>query len=235
MLIFEKILELIYPPKCVICEKILPIGQSLCEDCRIQLPYIKENYCVKCGKPVFENAEYCSDCKKRGHYFTRAVALWSYSPLVKKSLYRFKYSNKRNYAKCYGEELANQYGGVVKQWRIDGVIPVPLYKGKKRTRGYNQAELLAKELAKQFGIPVYDKYLERIKKTVPQKQLNDKERAKNVKNAFKIRKNSVKLKRVLLVDDIYTTGATVNEITRELMQAGITHVYVMTVCVGRGY
>lgn len=227
--------QLVCPPKCVLCEKVLFVGEQICTKCRKKLPFVGQYYCMKCGKPIENEKEYCAGCQRKKYYFERNVSLWTYSPQLKKSLYRFKYSNKRYYAKYYASEIYKKYGRLIFSWNIDVVVPVPLYYKKRRKRGYNQAEVLARELCKLTKLPIDTKMVVRTKNTVPQKQLNEKERQKNVKDVFQIGKSVVKLKKILLIDDIFTTGSTVNEIAKILKEAGCDSVYVVTLCVGRGY
>ena len=114
-------------------------------------------------------------------------------------------------------------------------MPVPVHPHKRKVRGYNQAQLLAEELSKKIGVPVYKDYLVRIVDTSPQKELNDKARLGNLKNAFKLNENAIKLKKVLLVDDIYTSGATIEACTKVLLSAGTKEVFYTSVAIGKGY
>ena len=127
------------------------------------------------------------------------------------------------------------YGEWIRRNKIEAIVPIPLHWTKKRQRGYNQAQLLAAEIGKQSGLPVYPNLLKRTRKTKPQKNLNDTGRKNNLKKAFKTQENNVQLSRILLVDDIYTTGSTINEAASELRKAGIEQVYYVSVCIGRGY
>lgn len=191
---------------------------------------------MKCGKPVeFQEIEYCYDCSRRKHVYDKGIGLFSYSDELKKSIYRFKYNNKREYAKFYGEEMVRHLGDIINEWDADMIIPVPLHKSRLIERGYNQAELIAKELSKGVGIPVKKDVLVRNKKTKPQKWLNEKERKDNIEKAFTIRKNIVKLKKVVLVDDIYTTGSTVDSCARELKDKGAEKVYCVSLSIGKGF
>lgn len=231
------ILDMIYPPKCLVCDALLAPGEDgCCCECAKKLPFIETPCCLKCGKPISsEEEEYCMDCQNQSHVFTKGVALWSYDERVRQVVYRFKYKNRREYAGYFGKELIKRYERQMKSWEADAVIPVPLHKKRLRKRGFNQAELIAKEAARYIGVPVKPDLAVRIKNTRPQKELNEKERHKNLKSAFKISKNVVKLKRVILVDDIYTTGATVDAIAQLLLKAGIEKVYVVALCIGKGY
>ena len=135
----------------------------------------------------------------------------------------------------YSSSICARYGERIKALRIDGLVPVPVHPHKKRTRGYNQAEVLAQRLGKDLHIATYPRYLQRVVDTNPQKELNDKERMKNLKSAFKIGENKIKLKRVLLVDDIYTSGATIEACTKALLENGTETVYYTSVAIGRGF
>ena len=154
---------------------------------------------------------------------------------MKQSIHRFKYDNKREYADFYIEEILKHYGTWIESLQVDAIIPVPLHRSKQRSRGFNQAELLAKGIGKALQIPVEAKVVERYRKTKVQNVLNDTERKNNVKKAFKIAGNVVKLKKVLLVDDIYTTGSTIDAIAEVLKTAGVEQVYFCCLCAGRGY
>ena len=112
---------------------------------------------------------------------------------------------------------------------------MPLHKNRKRKRGYNQAEIIAEELGKILGLPVYTELLTRVRDTMPQKMLNQTERKNNLKKAFKTTKSSVQLQYILIVDDIYTTGSTLDAAAAALIEAGSKGVYTCCVSMGRGY
>ena len=114
------------------------------------------------------------------------------------------------------------------------MIPVPVHASKKRTRGYNQAEVLARELGNIMHIPVDPNLIARVRKTVPMKNLSVSDRQNNLNMAFKICRNDVKLDTIVIIDDIYTTGSTIDAMSYELRRAGIRHVYFVTLAIGRG-
>ena len=158
-----------------------------------------------CGKQLDdETLEVCGDCREKRHDFIRGVAAFAYTKEIKQSMYRFKYDGQRDYAFFYADTLFKLRGHIIAGWKPDVVVPVPLHKKRYIKRGYNQAALLAYRLGEQLGIPVDEKLISREKNTLPQKELNDKERTKNTKNAFHVNTNIVKYKKVLLIDDIYT-------------------------------
>lgn len=208
----------------------------ICGGCEDKITRIRQPVCFKCGKQLDEEErEFCRDCAVKKHNFDRGVAAFSYSDAMKKSMYAFKYNNRREYAGFYAKELIERYGDIIKGWQAQALIPVPLHPSRYRARGYNQAEVLAREIGRQTGMKVDTETLVRVKKTTPQKELNDRERNINIENAFQIVKNGVKYKNVIVVDDIYTTGATVDGCALALKAGGADRVYFMSACIGNGF
>ena len=154
---------------------------------------------------------------------------------MKQSIYRFKDGGRREYAEFYAKESARLYGDWIKRKDIQAIIPIPIHRHKRYKRGYNQAEVYAKELGKQCGLPVDSKTLIRVVDTLPQKTLSDRERKNNLKKALKIGVDGVQWKRVLVVDDIYTTGSTVDAAAAVLREAGVEKIYILSITIGNGY
>lgn len=234
----EAILHIFFPRCCPICNEPLQLlGNKICNECLTNIQFVTEPRCMCCGKGVSSNRhEYCYDCRKKNHYFKEAVSLCYYAAGVEQSLAQVKYYNKRQHLDFFCEELYYRYGKKLLEWGIDVIIPVPLHKRKRRSRGFNQAEEIGKRLSILLHIPMDTNLLIRTKHTKAQKQLNDKERRNNIKDAFKVKQEEVRtIKRVLLVDDIYTTGSTVDECAKELLRAGVQTVYVATIAIGKGY
>lgn len=231
------LLDLIYPRCCPFCGRMQRYqGDWACVDCLKKLHKVEAPHCMKCGKTLeIKEAEYCMDCISVPKSYERGFPVFFYEEPLKSALYDFKYKNQRDYAAFFAECMAGSYGKVIEKLHIDGLVPVPLHPHKRRVRGYNQAQLLAEELSKRLGIPVYKKHLLRVVETNPQKELNDKERMKNLKKAFQLGANAIKLEKVLLVDDIYTSGATIEACTRVLSDAGTKEVYYISVAIGKGY
>lgn len=231
------VLDLLYPKRCPLCGSIRPYGEmAACRECIGELKQVVSPRCMRCGKTIEdETEEYCRDCRTVPKSFKRGFPAFFYEGAIKTSLYDFKYKNQRDYAEFYRDSILRIYGREIRELEFDGIVPVPVHPRKRKKRGYNQAELLAKELGKHLEVPVYPRYLERCVDTDPQKELNDKERMENLKNAFKIRQNEIKLEKILLVDDIYTSGSTIEACTRILLSAGTKAVYYTSVAIGRGY
>lgn len=227
------LLELLFPARCPVCDRIQPMGSQMCPACTEKLIEVRAPYCCKCGKPMMdEQEEYCRDCSENAHEYRQGRALYEYRS-VRKSLYRFKYKGRKEYAEVYGRLLAEHMKDIISCWNPDALIPVPLHRSKKRIRGYNQAQELALVLGRYLQIPVETKIIRRIKKTVPQKQLDRQMRQNNLKKAFKIAGNDVKLSTIIIIDDIYTTGSTVDAMTAILREAGVQNVYFITLAIGR--
>ena len=200
------ILDIIFPRRCPLCDEVIPPDGKICPECIGNAELVQEPVCKRCGKPIGNaRKEYCGDCDRKKHFFDSGKAVFVYQGAVQHSLYRFKYANRREYAAFYGKMACIQ------------------------------AELFAKEIGKRTGIPVETKLLYRCINTRPQKELNDQERKKNLKKAFTIAQNIVQLRKVLLVDDIYTTGSTVDAAAECLKVSGIQEVYVLCISIGRGH
>lgn len=229
------VIDLIYPRRCPGCETTLNAKTIICNTCQAKLIYIEEPACKKCGKPLDnEVIEYCYDCIRKKHVYDAGKAVFAYQGVIRDSLYRFKYSDKRDYAYFYAIETVERYGKWITNRGVDAIVPIPLHKKRRKKRGYNQAELYARFLGELLDIPVYTKMLIRVEDTKPQKDLNDTERKNNLKKAFKYSENIVQSKCILLVDDIYTTGSTMDAAAEELKVAGVQKVYFACVSIGRG-
>ena len=227
------LLNFLYPQVCPFCGEISPEG--VCKKCRKKIMYIREPRCMHCGKPLKRDAaEYCPDCMSNASYLEQGRNLWIHREPAAGALYRLKYHNKRDYGKIFAREMAQQYTREIERWKIDEIMPIPLHPSRRRKRGFNQAEIMAGELASLTGIPLRTDVLFRIKKTSPQKSLGRNERQANLKGAFAVSGTWKACKNVLLIDDIYTTGATLERAAKMLRIAGAQNVYFLTVSIGQG-
>lgn len=190
---------------------------------------------MRCGKPVHrEETEYCRDCEKAKFSYDRGKSLYLHQEPVSQAIYQFKFHNKRIYGEYFAEELAKEYSRQIRKWEITEIVPVPLHPKKRKKRGYNQAEILARELGKLLNIPVNSRCIYRVENTTPQKELNDKERRRNLRRAFAIDPKWVPSGNVLIIDDIYTTGSTIDAMSRLLKKKGTPKVHFLTVSIGQG-
>lgn len=233
--------KLLFPAACPICGEIQAQYVTrenmarICPSCKKSIRYVTAPFCLRCGKPLGKGGmrrEYCADCAKGRHSFTQGRAVLVYAGGVARSMYRMKYGNRRDYAPVFAREAYEMLGGWLSHIQPQAIIPVPLHPARERRRGYNQAELLARSLSELAGIPAEPFLVSRRVNTRPQKELNADERKNNLKNAFQMSKNSVHLEKVLLIDDIYTTGSTVDALAETLRKAGIEKVYVLCICTG---
>ena len=230
------ILDLVFPRRCPICDKpVKPYGELICRECAAVPQPVGEYACCKCGKPVEPEEEYCSDCRAKKHVYYRGAAAFRYRS-VSGSLYRFKYEGRREYADYYGPGMARALdrfteetgGGHVPQV----LVPVPCSAQRIRKRGYNQAAVLAEKLSEIVRIPVDKEALKRSKDTKALRTMSASERQNNLKRAFHAYGNSVRLKSIMLIDDIYTTGATVDACAQALLEAGAKEVSFLTFAIG---
>lgn len=229
----------IYPRRCAVCGDIVtPESRLVCPGCYPKARRIKEPACKCCGKALHnEEQEYCFDCGKREHtWFQRGFALWPYSAEWQKSIAAYKYHHRREYAKFYSREFSDAFGEQIKELQPDALIPVPVHWTRYIQRGYNQAEVLAEQIGRELGVHVVSDLLIRSRRTRAQKNLNSHERAQNLDGAFSISEKwkncRGKLNRVMIIDDIYTTGSTVNVCAKTLRQAGIQEIYFGVLCAG---
>ena len=231
----EQWLQVFFPKTCPLCKRVLTGHKKICRDCSRNLPWIREPKCRKCGKSLLgEELLYCSDCNENPHFFERGISVFEYQNDNRESLQRFKYQNAREYADFYGFAAAYQYHNILKDWKIEAIIPVPVHRSKERQRGYNQAQVFANALSGYIRIPVCSNLLVRIRKTAPQKEFTKEMRMQNLKNAFAVKTEHIgTLKTVLLVDDIYTTGSTADACSRVLKKAGIEKVYLLCISAGQ--
>ena len=224
--LFQRIRKWIYGKNytCYLCRAEVFDGQSFCDTCRKFLPY-NTNFCARCGRKIAQSG-YCMDCRSHAPQFDKARSLFVYEGEVKNLIYAFKNGNSD-----FSEGLATELAPLIESEFSDAdcITFVPMTKSAERERGYNQAEILAKELATQTGLPV-EALFEKTKDTPEQKSLNRVERQKNLHGAFHLKKRAVcKGKTVLIVDDLLTTGATAEELSRLLYGAKAKKVYLLTV------
>jgi len=190
---------------------------------------------MKCGKPIRRiEKEYCTDCAAIRHEFEEGRSLWVHKEIVCDAIYALKYKNLRINGDIFGKELACYYGSYLKKHRIELLVPVPLHWKRRLKRGYNQAGIVAEALSEWSGIPADCSILKRVKCTEAQKNLDHRRRRRNVQGAFQAKK-WVTVKNVALIDDIYTTGSTLDEAARILKLAGAEKVYFLTISIGQGF
>ncbi len=228
--IFNKIINLISPEdiKCIVCDDELDHNTKhcMCDTCLNNLPTIKKP-CIRCGAEMFDSGKVCIDCKAEVRLFKQSIAPFNFCDQIVSLVYRLKYGAETYLAKYMAYFMTNCV--VNNNIDFDIIIPVPLSDKRLKLRGFNQAELLVKYIAQDLGKPIELTSLIRLRDTLTQTHLSKQERKDNLKQAFDITdKSKIKGKNILLVDDIFTTGATSEEITKVLLNSGAKNVVVVT-------
>lgn len=230
------LLDVLYPPRCPVCETILlPDEKLVCRRCASSLPFVEEPFCMCCGKPLSHHEkELCSDCGTHLHPFEEGRAVFLYEKGIRQSVNRIKFLNRREYIPFYGECLFRLFLEMQPLWKAQCLVPIPMYPKKRAIRGFDQAMLLAEALGERSSLPVRKDLLIRAHATQSSKKLGRSERRKNLRGVFRIHPGAIVPHSVILIDDIYTTGATMDEAAHTLRRAGAGRVFFLTVCIGRG-
>lgn len=232
----ESITALLFPRHCPVCDRLLADDEPyLCRRCASALVFVREPVCMKCGRPLDrESAELCDACRRREHRFIRGFAPFLYRGAVQASVLRFKYGGRAEYAGFYARAICTFGKEKLALWKPACVIPVPVHPLRYCTRGYNQAAVTAVEIARLLNIPECGNLVRRTRNTRPQKGLAPSDRRKNLSGAFHVPDGTVFPETVLLVDDIYTTGATMDELTETVMAHGAKQVYFAAIAIAPG-
>ncbi len=238
-----KAASLLFPRVCPLCGQILkkPMKDAekppfLCEMCLKELTFPDQPRCMCCSKTLEdEEEELCEDCKGKKRYFDRGWGMLLHDDAARKIIYDLKFHNRRDNADFLGHAMARYFARQLEIWKVQALIPVPLHKKRQKRRGYNQAERIAEKMAywlAQDGleIAVDNHLLVRIHSTLPQRKLDPASRSKNMYHAFAATEAN-RYKTVVLIDDIYTSGVTLNECARVLKKAGVERVYFLTVSI----
>ncbi len=226
------VLDFFFPRFCLFCQTSLPAGEPglACSACQAAIPYLPRPGCLCCGAPFRSRQggdRLCQACLRQPPPFDRARAAAFYDGLVLEAIHRFKYQRQLLYGKLLGEIMrqASDITAIVAS--ADLLLPVPLHPRRLQWRGFNQALLLAETFR---GKPVTREVLCRARPTLPQVGLSSQERLANVKGAFLVRQpHQVAGRNVVILDDVYTTGATVAECARVLRRAGAARIEIVTV------
>ena len=231
--VINVVLNLIYPRRCAVCHRILSDQKRLCcPECRNVFKRIDKDYCLKCGKPVRTEEEYCTDCAEKHRSFDRGRSAFLYDDRMRRSMVRYKYYGNREYGRYFAVEMYRNLRDEVIRWSPDLIVPIPLTRAKLRMRGFNQAADLARMTGRLLNIPVSTEVLCKLHDTRSQKKLDAGERRRNLKGAFTVLQPLYGLT-VLVIDDVYTTGSTMDAAAECLKEAGAQAVYFATLATGR--
>lgn len=235
----RQLADLVYPPDiyCIGCSRPLAPGRlySMCDDCLAEISWANGKLCAGCGRPLEEwyPDRFCSECINRDRSFDAGMTCFLYKDTERNVIKDLKYHGKSYLARILSEIMADKADA--SHAECDIIIPVPMYRKKEKSRGYNQAGLLAEFLADRLGIPYRDDILIRKRDTQPMNRLNSRERRRNLDDAFCIRQGTeagIKGRRIMLVDDIFTTGTTTEKCSSVLKAGGALSVTVMSLASG---
>lgn len=230
-------LDLLYPRDCVACGDRVSAGLGhLCGDCRSQLDYIHDPFCQRCGDPpggVVHHDYTCAWCRRTAPAFDCARSVVRFRNPVKTALHALKYCNGIHLVPDLTDLLLGGYAAYYATMTVDAIIPIPLFPARERSRTYNQSALLAAALARRIGVPAEPRLLVRNRDTGSQIRLTARQRRRNVRDAFSAPfPEHVTGRRVLLLDDVMTTGFTCHEAARALKRAGASGIIVLTIARG---
>lgn len=238
---FDCFISLIFPRRCEICDRGLSPSRSLplCVEHAREIIPTEAPVCGKCGRKMFgESVEslVCARCRSMRVSYDAGYSACLYEGTLRELVHRFKYTKRRYLGWFLGELIVNYVREHADGFRYEGIIPVPLHWRRYWSRGFNQAADLARPLSRRYRLPVLRRSLRRVRYTRPQVSLGPEERRTNIRGAFRVRRPArVAGKKLLLIDDVITTGATLNECARVLKGAGATEVTIVTVAHPSGF
>jgi competence protein ComFC len=224
--------SLLYPPSCTICSASVDLGEYLCDECDAKVSRIVRPFCDKCSEPfdgAITTTFACANCAHRTLYFDAAVSAFRSRGIVRHVILNFKYGKQIHLRHLVARWLVAAFDDErLRERQFDAIVPVPLHPAKQRERGFNQAALLAEWLSSHVAVPLCPA-LQRIHYTTTQTAFDRSERMQNLRGAFRLRKKAdVRNLRVLLIDDVLTTGSTLSECARILKEGGAQSVYAAT-------
>ncbi len=224
----QKLISNLFPCRCIICQKTVEQNFEICPDCYQALPH-NDICCLHCALPLAEdinNSVLCGSCIQKAPAFDYAHSLFRYEDAVIGLVHQLKFGEKIGFSRSIGEMLLMEL--LKTNEKPDCVLPVSLYSSRLRQRGFNQSIEISRVLAKNLAIPIEHTAVVRQRYTAAQTGLNAKQRQKNIKGAFSVVAN-LNYKHVLIVDDVMTTGATVNELAKVLKKNNVARVGVLSI------
>jgi ComF family protein len=231
---FQALLDVFLPPICHICREFIPHADEIhiCPDCRRRLPLVISPLCPVCGIPFIGTGDdhHCSRCLTQPPRFDIARAPFLYEGAMRDLIHSFKYDRRSHLRRPLSLLLLEELHSFLSEEKPHIIVPVPLHRSRLRQRGFNQAVLLGSLLSRRLSLPLLPDALVRTRRTTPQIELSAAERRTNVTGAFSVKRAAaVAGKRVLLLDDVMTTGSTMNECAGELKKSGVHRVIAVTI------
>ena len=232
----NKILDLIYPAKCINCNQFICEYNNLCNDCFGNIEFVlNSNSCKICGDFIEYIVEdkICKKCESEIPIYNKIISPFYYNDFIKELIYNYKYYDQQHLAIFFGKAIANKIKNIADISNIDYIVPIPLHFIKFFKRKFNQSGIISEIIGKSLGIKVIHDMVIRIRNTSAQNSLNFHERCDNVKHAFALNSkylNIITDKNILLIDDIITTGSTIKEAGEVIVASGASRLYVASVC-----
>lgn len=223
----KKITSIVFPPRCVLCQNPGHANLDICQSCYQSLPFI-QHACTQCALPLeveTKTDSLCGHCLKHPPAYDHSLSLLRYENKVVQLVTRYKFHNSLSYSRLLAELLLDK---LINAAKPDCMIAVPLHKNRLYRRGFNQSHELGKIISKRLKIPLVNEVVHRIRETEQQAGLNAKQRRQNIRGAFAV-VEPIKYKHVVLIDDVVTTGSTVNELARVLKKAGVQTISVWSI------
>ena len=240
----ETLITFVYPAKCQCCKVPMAVDRVhyICDECWEKIEPLVPPWCEICGMPVHfvkansvNHAYICVDCRAQLPLYDKLRSIAFYEPTLREAIHLFKYDRKQIFAKHLIRFMCEHFPADLSTEDYDLLLPIPLHHKRYRQRGFNQAEQIAQGIARIWKVPIDTEVLRRIRDTVPQSSLNSRqERVENITGAFEISSPEfIRDRKILLIDDIFTTGTTVNEALRVLNTAEAIGIDVLTLARAR--
>jgi len=222
----ETVTNALFPRKCPLCGSFLTPVERICARCADNLVYINRPICARCGKPIFD-----CECREGDYIFERSVSPFVYTKAARSGIHRLKFDKKESSAVFFAKMMALVVKREYSDYNIHIVTSVPLHRDSEAKRGFNQSALLANGIAKDLELKVNNNILVKSAKNAVQHSLSRQDKLRNVKDVYRVaRPDLIHNRTVLLCDDVMTTGSTLNECARVLLEAGAARVICVTAC-----
>ncbi len=215
---YQDVLDFVYPPLCVGCGDYVTDRSLICRRCLDGIDRFENSFCINCWQEIRSESE-CTGC---GEMSVPLFAFGDYSGSLRESIIQFKFKGVTSVAAYYAEAISERFGERIGRIGADLLVPIPLHSGREHRRGYNQARLFADQLGPRLEMVVDQEILYRVKRRRPQARLTEAERVRNIRGVFEVDEEALESTRVILVDDVVTSGATILEARRVLEEAGYT-------------